>query len=240
MIGRALSRIRSAFLAGIFVVIPVGVSLWVLVLLVSFLESAIHLVPAPYRPEALIGRPIPGLGVLLAITVVIVVGVSMQNFVGRRLLGAYEKVIERVPGLSTVYQGVKQMTESVLKQDSSAFKHVVLVEWPRKGIYSLAFHTGEAWAQGVAGDVRMLNVFLPSTPNPTTGFYFMVPEDQVIVTTLTIEDAAKLLMSAGIVEPSELQALHTGEALINREGPPDGRLHGVELPPLPGVGPSDG
>ena len=99
MIGRALSRIRSAFLAGIFVVIPVGVSLWVLVLLVSFLESAIHLVPAPYRPEALIGRPIPGLGVVLAITVVIVVGVSMQNFVGRRLLAAYEKVIERVPGL---------------------------------------------------------------------------------------------------------------------------------------------
>jgi len=205
--------------------------MWVLVLLVSFLEQAINLVPMAYRPEAIIGRPIPGLGVALAVTLVLAVGVGTQNYFGRRLLSAYERIIERVPGLSTVYQGVKQMTESVLAQDSSAFKHVVLVQWPRPGVYSLAFHTGEAWAQASDGQRRMLNVFLPSTPNPTTGFYFMVPEDEVIVTSLTIEDAAKLLMSAGIVEPSESNSLPVGGPLTSRAGPPDGRLRGAELPP---------
>ena len=198
MLGTILQKIRTTFLAGLLVAVPLGVCAWVLVLLVTFLEKAIILVPKFLQPEVLLGFKIPGLGVLLAVTTLFLLGVGAQSYLGRQLVMLYEIVLLRVPILSSVYKGVKQLMENLFANDKG-FEKVVLVEWPREGLWSVAFHTGEALV--TQEGTRMINVFLPTTPNPTTGFFFMLPEDRVMATEMSVEEAFQLLMSAGIVKP---------------------------------------
>ena len=194
-----LRRLRAWFLAGLLVVVPIAVTALVIYKLAGFLESAIKLVPKAWQPEALFGQPIPGLGIVFALTVVLLVGVLTQNFLGRRVILLYEALLQRVPIVSSLYGGVKQLLEQLFLS-SKGFEHVVLVEWPRRGVYSVAFMTGEAAVQH-PDDVPMVNVFMPSTPNPTTGFYFMLPKSDIIETGMSVEDAFKMIVSAGIVAP---------------------------------------
>lgn len=190
------SRVRSAFFAGLLVTVPIGVTIAVLWFLVSQVDQL--------QPRLLLGRPIPGLGILLVLTVVLGMGFATQHWVGRRVVTVWEGLIGRVPVFSSVYNGAKQVVEAAFAQGTRSVKGVVLVEWPRRGTWSIAFHTGDSFARTEDGR-RMLSVFLPSTPNPTTGFYFLVAEDEVLRTGLTVEDAAKLLMSAGLVgAPSDV------------------------------------
>ena len=196
MLKEIYQRVRGAFLAGLLVVIPAGITIWVFVALVRFLEGAIKLVPEPWRPENLIGVAIPGLGVLLAITTVLFMGLMARSVGGRAVINAYEYVLLKVPVLSSVYQGVKQLLEALFSTDKDYFQQVVIVEWPRPGLYALAFYTGQSFLQA-EGKPRMVNLFMPTTPNPTTGYFIMLPEDQVITTDLTVEQGFKLLMSAG-------------------------------------------
>jgi len=203
-----LRRLRAWFLAGLLVVVPIAVTTFVIYKLGGFLEGAIKLVPKPWQPEALFGQSIPGLGIVVAITFVFLVGVLTQNFLGRRVVRLYEAVLLRVPIVSSLYGGVKQLLEQLFTS-SKGFEQVVLVEWPRRGLYSVAFKTGEAPIVHPDG-IPMVNVFLPSTPNPTTGFYFMLPAADVIDTHMTVEEAFKMIVSAGIVTPG--RALHIGEA----------------------------
>lgn len=212
-----LKRVRSAFLAGLLIAVPMGVTLWILAFLVGFLESAILLVPRPLQPEALLGMRLPGLGVMLALTLILALGFATQNYFGNRVLLAWEEILGRVPVLSSVYLGVKQAIQAALVEERGTIQSVVLVEWPRKGIYSLGFYTGTSLAAEPGGP-RLLNVFLPSTPNPTTGFYFMVREDEVVHTELTVEEAAKLLMSAGIVSPDGTRLIDLGRKGIPLSG----------------------
>jgi uncharacterized membrane protein len=205
-------KARGTFLAGVLVVVPLVVTIYVFVTLVGILESAILLVPPPWRPENLIGVRIPGLGVLLALTVVMALGLLTRTFAGRALVRAYEAVLARVPILSSVYQGVKELLEMLLSRDQAAFEKVVLAEWPRKGLYSIGFMTGDAFLQ-IEGEVKLVNVFLPTTPNPTTGYFFMLPEDRLIHTDLSVEQGFKLLMSAGIVAPDEIIRLAKADVL---------------------------
>lgn len=221
------SRLRSAFLAGLLVTVPIGVTFAVLWFLVSQVDRL--------QPRLLLGRPIPGLGILLVLTVVLGMGLATQHWVGRLAVSTWERLIGRVPVFSSVYNGAKQVVEAALAQGTRSVKGVVLVEWPRPGAWSIAFHTGESFARLEDGR-RMLNLFLPSTPNPTTGFYFMVAEDEVLRTGLTVEDAAKLLMSAGLVgAPTDVIV---PRVLPVREGdaPP---LDACPLPPLDGDDGSD-
>jgi uncharacterized membrane protein len=199
------NRIRRAFLTGLLIGVPIGVTIWVGALLVSFLESAIHLVPRPYQPENLLGFKIPGLGILLALSTTMALGLAAESVVGRWIIGLYERILARVPGLSSVYVGVKQLMQQLF-QSEKGFERVVLIQWPRPGTYSIAFHTGEAFIDK-EGEQRMVNLFLPTTPNFTTGFYFMASERELIPTHLTMEDAFKLLMSAGLVEPPSRMTL---------------------------------
>ncbi len=206
-----LQRLRAAFLAGLLVVVPVGVTIWVLVALVQFLEGAIHLVPNAWQPETVIGRPIPGLGIVLALSTVMICGIAMQSFAGRNIVWLYEAVLLRVPLLSTVYTAVKQLLEQLFSSESG-FRDVVLVEWPRPGVYSVGFLTGEA-PLVVAEVVSHVSVFIPTTPNFTTGFYAIMPHDEVWVTDLSVEDGFKLLMSAGLVPPPTPLRLPDGQGL---------------------------
>jgi uncharacterized membrane protein len=188
---RVINRFRRAFLAGLLVVVPVGVTIWVMLLLVGFLEN--------FQPVGLIGYKIPGLGVVLALSTTLGLGMAAESVLGRSFLNLYERVVARVPFLSAVYNGIKQLMVQVFQSDKG-FEQVVLVQWPRKGLYSLGFLTSDAPII-VDDGKQYVNIFLPSTPNPTTGFYFMVPLDELVITELTIEDAFKQLMSVGIVAP---------------------------------------
>jgi uncharacterized membrane protein len=194
--------LRSAFLAGILLGVPALVTIWVLITLIKFLEGAVKLLPKAIQPEELLGFPIPGLGILLAISTILLLGLATRSYVGSRLILVYERLLARVPILSSIYQGIKQLMEAVFASGKGHFQQVVLVEYPRRGAYALAFHTGDAFLQGADG-TRMVNVFLPTTPNPTSGFYLVLPEKDVVNLHISVEQAFKLIMSAGIVAPRE-------------------------------------
>lgn len=196
-----VTRIRGAFIAGILVVVPLGATIWVLTFVMGFLEGTVRLLPAKIQPEVVIGQPIPGLGILLTLTTVFLAGTLTRSFIGQRVIDFYEAMLSRVPIVSSVYQGVKQLTEALFSGKQGQFRQVVLVEWPRRGVYAIAFHTGEAFLSAADPDEELVNVFLPTTPNPTSGFYLMLARSEIRPLDLTVEEAFKLIMSAGIVAP---------------------------------------
>lgn len=195
-------RIRRALFAGLLVLGPITVTVWLLVFLVSVLEGVVRLLPEGIQPENLLGFKIPGLGLVLAFLTVLGVGMATRSYVGGRVVEWYERLLVRVPVVSGVYTGVKQLMEALFAADRGNFRKVVLIEWPRRGVRAVAFHTGESFVQPDSGEV-WVNVFLPTTPNPTSGYYLMVPEHDVVILDLSVEDAFKLIMSAGIVAPRE-------------------------------------
>ena len=200
------ARLRNYFVAGIIVSIPLVVTVWVFNRFVLQLDGVLHLVPQSWNVRGLdIGevlRSIPGLGAVATLFTVVVLGFLTTNLVGRRVVRFTEEVIRRVPILSTIYQGVKQLIQALMTEDKSRFRDVVYIEYPRRGIWSVGFLTGETFEGAVERiGVECLNVFVPTTPNPTSGFYLMIPREQVIRSGLTVEEAFKLIMSAGIVNP---------------------------------------
>ena len=155
------------------------------------------------------GRP-PGLGVFTAIALILLLGLITRSYLGARIINFYEKILARVPVLSSIYGAVKELLEMLVSRNDGAFQKVVLVEWPRKGLYSVGFQTGTSFVS-VEGEGELVNVFLPTTPNPTTGFFFMLPKDRVVFTDLTVEQGFKLLMSAGLVPPGDGISVPSGQ-----------------------------
>lgn len=188
-----LPRLRRYFLAGLIVFLPVAVTfsvlLWLFRLLDGFLGRLF---------TYLIGRPIPGLGLVATTVVVIVIGAMATNVLGRRLVDFFERLMLRIPLARSIYSATKSISDSVFVQRKAAFQRAVLIEWPRKGVYTVGFVTGQAQTQH---SERIYNVFVVTTPNPTTGFLVLVPEDQVLPLEMSVEDALKLVMSGGIVSP---------------------------------------
>ncbi|MCO4743664.1 MAG: DUF502 domain-containing protein [Proteobacteria bacterium] len=202
MITRLFQWIRGAFIAGILILVPLAATIWVLTFVMGFLEGTIRLLPSGWQPEAVVGRPLPGLGILITISAVMLAGGLTRSFIGQRVIDFYEAMLARVPIVSSIYQGVKQLTEALFSGgNNNQFRQVVLVEWPRRGVYAIAFHTGEAFLTADDPDEELVNVFLPTTPNPTSGFYLMLPRPEIRPLDLTVEEAFKLIMSAGIVAP---------------------------------------
>jgi uncharacterized membrane protein len=197
-----VKRIRRYLVAGILVWVPLGITLLLINFLVGVMDRSLRLVPVAYRPETLLGFPIPGLGVILTIVILLVTGVLVANFVGRSVVGGWESLLERIPIVRSIYSGAKNFAEIVFSDSGNAFKKVLLVEYPRKGIYSLSFQTatelGEV--QGRTGE-DVVCCFVPTTPNPTSGFIIVVPRSEAIELDMTVDEAAKLIMSLGVVVP---------------------------------------
>jgi uncharacterized membrane protein len=197
---------RRYFVAGVVFFAPIGITLWAIASIVVWLDNLIlpHvlrlLLPGVEEPPRL-----PIIGMLFTFFVIILLGVIARHLFGGEVQRAWERLLGRVPVARSIYGGVKQLFEAIFTSDrTSQFRRVVLIEYPRKGIYALAFTTGAA--RGVVQDAterRVINCFLPTTPNPTSGFYLLVPEDEVLEANLTVEEAFKLVMSAGIVAPGE-------------------------------------
>jgi uncharacterized membrane protein len=197
-----VKRIRRYLVAGILVWVPLGITLLLINFLVGVMDRSLRLVPVAYRPETLLGFPIPGLGVILTVIILLVTGILVANIVGRSVIGGWESLLERIPIVRSIYSAAKNFAEIVFSDSGNAFKKVLLVEYPRKGIYTLTFQTATEMGevQGRTGD-DVVCCFVPTTPNPTSGFIIVVPRSDVIELDMSVDEAAKLIMSLGVVVP---------------------------------------
>ncbi|WP_018143891.1 MULTISPECIES: DUF502 domain-containing protein [unclassified Thioalkalivibrio] len=197
-----LVSLRRYLIAGLLVWLPLIVTGFVIKLLVDLLDFTILLLPPPWRPEAILGFSIPGAGIVLAVVVVFVTGVVVANIVGRKLVSVGESIVRRIPLVSSIYGAVKQVTETVLSDGGQAFRKVMLIEYPRRGLWSVGFMTGVAVGEVQDRTERdVITVFVPTTPNPTSGFVIMVPREEAIELDMTVEDGLKFVMSMGVVTP---------------------------------------
>ena len=204
-------RLRRYFVAGLLVWIPLGVTILLISFAVRQMDKSLGLLPAKYQPSVILQQVflqpepvhIPGFGVILVISIVLLTGVFVANFIGRAFVGGWERLMDRVPVVRSIYSAAKNFAEIVFSDSSHAFKKVLLVEYPRKGIYSLAFqtstHLGEV--QGRTGE-EVVGCFVPTTPNPTSGFIIIVPKRDVTVLDMEVDEALKMIISLGVVVPA--------------------------------------
>lgn len=198
-----MKRLRRYLVAGLLIWAPLAVTFLLLRLAVNVMDKTLAVIPAPYRPEALLGFHIPGLGVILTFLVLFITGMLAANFVGRYVVGGWESLLDRIPIVRTIYGGAKNFAEIVFSDSSESFKKVLLIEYPRKGLYSLAFQTssdlGEVQAR-TGEDV--VCCFVPTTPNPTSGIVVMIPRRDVKVLDMDVDEALKMIISLGVVVPA--------------------------------------
>lgn len=193
---------RRYLVAGLLIWLPIVVTVFVLKFLVGLMDGTLLLLPESWRPEAVLGFGIPGLGLLLALAVLLVTGVAVTNLVGRQLVTWWEELMQRIPFVRSIYSGAKTFTETVFSGKGQAFKRVLLVEYPRKGLWTLGFQSGEEVAEAAhRTGRRLVCVFIPTTPNPTSGFIIMVPKEEVIELEMTVDDAMRLVFTLGVVSP---------------------------------------
>lgn len=219
MRGRFLSFIREAirryFVAGILFFAPIGVTVWAIASIIIWLDNLLLprfiklVLPNVEQPPS-----IPLLGMLFTFVVILFLGVIARHLLGGEFQRAWERLLSRVPVARSIYGGVKQLVEAIFasSNQSARFRRVVLVEFPRKGIYALAFTTGPA--RGIVQEItaeEVINCFVPTTPNPTSGFYLLIPEADLMEVALTVEDAFKLVMSAGLVTPDTVPLVGKAE-----------------------------
>jgi len=205
-----MKRLRRYLVAGLLVWIPLGVTILLIGFAVRQMDKTIGLIPTKYQPavilQSIFGTEnpvhIPGFGVILIVVVVLLTGVLVANFVGRMFVGGWESLMERIPVVSTIYSAAKKFAEVVFSDSSQSFKNVLLIEYPRKGLYSIAFQTstelGEV--QGRTGE-DVLCCFVPTTPNPTSGIVIVVPKKDAIVLDMDVDEALKMVISLGVVVP---------------------------------------
>jgi len=199
--------LRDSLISGVVVAIPLYIVYWVVERIILQVEGVLGPLPTTLVPQLV--KDIPGLGFVVTLLVLLALGTLFRGFVGRRLVGLLEGLLRRVPLLGTLYFAFQQLLRSVFSADAQSFQRVVLVEYPRKDCYSLGFVTERAWS-GVETAIgrTLISVFVPTTPNPTSGFFLMVPEQDLVVLNMTVEEAFKAIMSSGIVMPEDGGVLH--------------------------------
>jgi len=195
-------RIRRYIAAGLLVWVPLGVTVFILNVVVGIMDRTLLLLPAAYRPENLLGMKIPGLGILLTLVVVLLTGFLAANFIGKGLVTFWERQLNKIPLVRSIYSASKNFAEVLFTDTGEAFKKVLLIEYPRKGVYSLCFQTSAELAEIQARtDDDVICVFVPTTPNPTSGFIIMVPQADTIELDMDVESALKMIVSLGVVVP---------------------------------------
>jgi len=198
-----MKRLRRYLVAGILVWLPLGVTIFLLRILIGLMDKSMFLVPERYRPEEWLGFAIPGLGLVLTLLVLSLTGLLATNFLGRSMVSLWESMLERIPFVRSVYSAAKNFAEIVFSDSGQSFKKVLLIQYPREGLYSLAFQTatnlGEV--QGRTGE-EIVCTFVPTTPNPTSGFIIIVPKKDVIELDMDVDEALKMIISLGVVIPT--------------------------------------
>ncbi|WP_407493423.1 DUF502 domain-containing protein [Pseudooceanicola sp. MF1-13] len=200
------TRLRSSFLTGIVVILPVGLTIWLLWTLAGWVDGVVlPLVPQTFQPEKYIGINLRGVGIIFFLIFTIIVGWIAKGLIGRSLIRYAESLIVRMPVVRSIYNGAKQIAETVFAQTERSFEKACLIQYPRKGIWAIGFVSTEAKgevARRAETGSDLMSVFVPTTPNPTSGFLLFFPKEDVIELDMSVEDAAKLVISAGLVYPN--------------------------------------
>lgn len=198
-------KIKNIFLTGLVVVIPLGVSLYILIFIIRTMDSLLLVIPETYQPDRILPFHIPGLGVIATVIFIFICGLVTKSYLGKRIVQFGEGLVERIPIIRNIYQAVKHISDSIILNKGRNFGSVVLVEYPRQGTYAVGFVTGtpREIQNQVFPDKKCIGVFLPMALTPTTGFFMVVPETEVTYLRMTIEEAFTLIISCGVATPSE-------------------------------------
>lgn len=206
MLKKIKASFKKYFIAGLLIVMPLYLSIYIFSLIVGYMDTLLNYLPEPMRPDTYLKFHIPGLGVIVTIAGIFLTGLLAANLMGKKLVALGDNILARIPFFRSIYKPLKQFMETFFVTGYSGFRRVVLVEFPSKGMYSVGFITGAA-----AGEVqdktkeKVVNVFLPTTPNPTTGFYILIPEKDIISLDMSVEDAFKLIITGGMVSPENVK-----------------------------------
>ena len=193
---------KRYFITGLLVLVPLVITVWVLKALIGVMDQSLLLLPMGWRPETHFGVYIPGLGTILTLLIVLVTGMIATNFFGRRIILFWEGLLARVPVVKSIYYSVKQVSDTLFSDSGQAFRKALLVQYPREGSWTIAFQTGQP-----GGDVvnhlkgEYVSVYVPTTPNPTSGFFLMMRAEDVIELDMSVDDALKYIISMGVVTP---------------------------------------
>ncbi|MBI1773296.1 MAG: DUF502 domain-containing protein [Burkholderiales bacterium] len=196
---------RKYFITGLLILVPLAITLWVLHAIISTMDQSLLLLPVEWRPEKLVGFKVLGIGTILTLLIVFVTGLLAQNFIGNYVIKAWESLLQRIPIVSSIYSSVKQVSDTLFSSSGNAFRKAVLIEYPRRDCWTIGFLTGVPGGDVVnhlKGD--FVSVYVPTTPNPTSGFFLMLPRDQAIELDMSVDAALKYIVSMGVVAPEHL------------------------------------
>ncbi|GGC81301.1 DUF502 domain-containing protein [Undibacterium terreum] len=205
---------RKYFITGLLILVPLAITLWVLNAIISTMDQSLLLLPAQWRPEAVVGFHIPGLGTILTLLIIFVTGLLTQNFIGNYVVSVWEALLNRIPIVNSIYSSVKQVSDTLFSSSGNAFRKAVLVRYPHQGSWTIAFLTGVP-----GGDVanhlqgEYVSVYVPTTPNPTSGFFLMMPKEDTIELDMSVDAALKYIVSMGVVAPEHLPVKKDDEVL---------------------------
>jgi len=194
--------VRKYLITGLLIWIPLVITIWVLKLVVDTLDQSLLLLPPQWRTESFLGFHVPGLGVILTLVIVFVTGLLATNFLGARLVHLWNEILHRIPVVNSIYSSVKQISDTLFSSSGQAFRRALLVQWPREGMWTIAFLTGRPGGDVVRhlqGDY--VSVYVPTTPNPTGGYFVMMPRKDVIELDMSVDAALKYIISMGVVSP---------------------------------------
>lgn len=200
-----MSALRKWLFTGLLVIVPGVITAWVLNWIISTLDQTLQILPEQWQPDKLLGVHIPGFGVLLTLLILLVVGGVASNFVGRKLVSWGDAIISRIPVVRSIYSSVKQVSDTVFSDSGNAFRTAVLVQWPREGVWTVAFITGQPSGE-VASYLRdeYVSVFVPTTPNPTGGYFVLMRKSDCVELEMSVDAALKYIVSMGVVAPPPL------------------------------------
>ncbi len=201
-----LRKLRTYFLAGLVVVAPLGITMWLTWWFVSLFDRWIKpFLPAVYNPDTYLSFSVPGVGLVVTLFLITVTGALAANLVGKTVLGYWEGFLDRMPVVRSLYRGIKQIFQTAVSQSGSNFKQVGMIEYPRKGVHVVVFIAREldSGELGREPGTKLYSAFMPTTPNPTSGFLFFLKKEEVTILDITVEEGAKLVISAGLVTPAD-------------------------------------
>jgi uncharacterized membrane protein len=194
--------LRKYFITGLLILVPLSITLWVIHSVIGVMDQSLLLLPVQWRPEALLGVHIPGVGTILTLLIILVTGILARNFIGNYILAGWEAILNRIPIVNSIYSSVKQVSDTLFSSDGNAFRIAVLVQYPRPGLWTIAFVTGTPSYEvqkHLPGEY--VNIYVPTTPNPTSGFFLMVPRSEIIELEMSVDVALKHIVSMGVVAP---------------------------------------
>jgi uncharacterized membrane protein len=194
---------KRYFITGLLIWVPIGLTAWVLKFLISTMDQSLLLLPNEFQPEALLGMNVYGVGTILTLLVVFITGIMTANIIGQKLLIFWEGVLWRIPVVKSIYWSIKQVSDTIFSSKGEAFRKALLVQYPREGSWTIAFMTGQPGgdvANHLKGDY--ISIYVPTTPNPTSGFFLMMPKSDVIELDMSVDEALKYIISMGVVSPN--------------------------------------